>query len=197
MRLVLASTSPRRSRLLKEAGFEFDIVAPYSKESILDDPERTVVGNAVSKARSVDVPTGSLVIGADTLVLCSGEVLGKPTDRKDAEHMLMLQLGHPQDEITGVCVLERSREREFSGFEVSHVVMEGDRDGIESYLDTGLWEGKAGGYGIQDASGLDVRLVRGERDNVEGLPMTLVKRLLSLAGHDYPDRTPSEGDGVS
>lgn len=196
MRLVLASTSPRRSRLLKDAGYEFEVCAPSSEEKVLEGPESSVVSNSVSKARSVKAGDDALVIGADTLVVCDGEVLGKPRDREDARRMLSLQLTSHQDVITGVCVRDARKGREMAGFEVSRVELRGSTEALEGYLGTGLWEGKAGGYGIQDISGLEVVLVHGERDNVEGLPMTLLRRLLSLSGFEYPDRTPSEGDGV-
>jgi len=196
MRLVLASTSPRRSRLLRDADWEFDVAAPSSEEIALDTPERTVMGNASAKARSVQATCDALVIGADTLVVCDGEVLGKPRDREDARRMLALQLRYPQEVLTGVCVRDVRRDRELIGFESSLVVMKGDTEDLELYLDSGLWEGKAGGYGIQDPSGMEVVLMNGERDNVEGLPMKLLRRLLSLAGFEYPNSTPSEGDDV-
>jgi len=192
-RLVLASTSPRRSRLLKEAGHRFEVRPPTGEEVLVGDPYVIVVENARTKVRSVDLAPDEIAIGADTMVTCEGEILGKPRDREDARRMLLLQLGHTQEVITGLSLRDGGSAREFSGYEASGLVMRGDPSSIDEYLDSGLWQGKAGAYGIQDERGLSIDLVWGNQDNVVGLPMTLLGRLLSLIDHDYPDRTPSEG----
>jgi septum formation protein len=192
-RLVLASTSPRRSRLLKEAGFEFDIRRPSAEESLTGDPYSIAVENARAKARSVERSHDETIIGADTIVLCDGRVLGKPKDREEAGGMLIVQLDHPQEVITGVCIISGGSGREVHGYEISRLVMRGDPLSIERYLDTDQWQGKAGGYGIQDEGGMVVDLVRGNFDNVAGLPLTLLRRLLSLLDYEYPEKTPSQG----
>ncbi|MFW3147080.1 MAG: Maf family protein [Thermoplasmatota archaeon] len=190
MMLVLASGSPRRAAILRSAGMEFVVRCPGSSELHGGKPEETVVSNAVRKARSVPAVEGETVLGADTMVACLGHVLGKPEARHDAARMLALQVKAPQEVYTGLCLRVGGSGRELTGYEVSRVVMEGDESSIEKYLDTGLWEGKAGGYGIQDDSQLGVRLASGEMDNVIGLPMKLLFRLLDLAAYEYPARTP-------
>ncbi len=192
-RLVLASTSPRRSRLLKEAGLVFTVRSPSLEEILSGDPYTIAVDNARSKARSVDRSDDEIVIGADTIVLCDGKILGKPVDREDAKRMLLLQIDRPQEVITGVCLIEGGSGREVHGYEASGLVMKGDKLSIERYVDSGQWRGKAGAYGIQDEGGIRIDLVWGNFDNVVGLPMTLVRRLLSLVRYEYPDKTPSEG----
>jgi septum formation protein len=192
-RLVLASTSPRRSRLLKEAGYDFTVRSPSSEEILSGDPYTIAVDNARAKSRSVDRSDDEIVIGADTIVLCDGKILGKPVDREDAKRMLLLQMDRPQEVITGVCLIEGGSGREVHGYEASGLVMRGDQLSLERYLDSGQWRGKAGAYGIQDEGGIKIDLVWGEFDNVVGLPITLLRRLLSLIRYEYPDKTPSEG----
>jgi len=149
--------------------------------------------NAMAKAGSVHWRPGDIVIGADTIVLCDGRVLGKPADRDEAKVMLGLQLNNLQQVVTGVAVVDPSKGRKVSGYEVSTVMLEGDIGDIERYLDTGSWEGKAGAFGLQDDGPIRARLVSGRPDNVIGLPMTLVHRLLRLVGHPYDEKTPGEG----
>jgi septum formation protein len=192
-RLVLASTSPRRSRLLNEAGIDFAVRSPSSDEVLSGDPYAVAVGNARSKARSVDRSEDEIVLGADTIVVCDGSILGKPADRDDARRMLLLQLERPQEVITGICLVDGGSGREVHGYEASGCVMRGDPPSIERYLDSGCWRGKAGAYGIQDEGGVQVDLAWGDFDNVVGLPVTLLRRLLSLMGFQYPYMTPSEG----
>lgn len=193
MALVLASGSPRRSRLLRDSGFDFVIREPFVEEIYDGLPSEFVVMNSRSKALSVRAEGGDIVIGADTVVICNSEVLGKPKDREDARRMVELQLRHPQEVITGICIIDASGGKECTGYEVSTVVMDGSEDAVEKHIESGEWKGKAGAYGIQDRGPLKARVVAGNEDNVVGLPMTLVRRLLSLVGFEYPKRTPSEG----
>ena len=185
MKLILASSSPRRRDLLRREGYDIDILEPTADEVEEGDPYQIVVENARSKARSVR--RGGIIIGADTIVVCDGEVLGKPKGRSDAERMLTLQMEHPQEVITGICVLEGGRE--FVGYEVSGVLMDPCGD-LDAYLESGLWGGKAGAYGIQDRGPIRAKITHGNEDNVIGLPISLLRRLLALTTFSYPDGTP-------
>ncbi|MBN1389396.1 MAG: septum formation protein Maf [Candidatus Thermoplasmatota archaeon] len=191
MGLILASGSPRRIRLMKEAGLEFLVRIPDIDESLEGQPEDLVVRNAEAKASSAVQGDDEVIIGADTVVVCNGEVLGKPDNVDDARRMLELELRYPQTVITGVCVLDVCTGKEFTGYEISKVLMENDPGTIAAYLESGQWAGKAGAYGIQDLGSLKARVVMGAEDNVMGLPMTLVGRLLALVGFRYPERTPA------
>jgi len=193
MALVLASGSPRRSAILKEAGFEFEVRVPKIEETHRGTPSEFVVINARNKACSVGANGEDVVLGADTVVVCRGEVLGKPTGLDDARRMVELQLRHPQQVITGICIIDLFTGKEYNGYEVSTVMMEGSEEAVVEHLTSGQWEGKAGAYGIQDKGPLKARVVSGSEDNVVGLPMTLLKRLLSLVGFKYRKMTPSEG----
>ena len=191
MQLILASTSPRRKDLLVSSGLDFEERAHQAKEVHEGNPSEIVVKNAAAKAGSISAGDGDIIIGADTLVICNGEILGKPLDIDDARRMISMQIEHPQEVITGVCVLDTASGKSCTGFEVSGVVMEGSDDEIEKHLESGLWKGKAGAYGIQDPNPIKASVSYGNEDNVVGLPMTLLERLLSLIGFDYPKNTPS------
>ncbi len=191
MKLVLASASPRRKDLLDEAGLDHEIRPHSAAEEHTGDPYSFVVRNAMEKARSVVSRPAEIIMGFDTIVLCNGVILGKPQDREDARRMLTLQLEFPQEVITGAAVIDTEKHREFTGYEVSKVVMKGTDEVLDEYLGTELWQGKAGAYGIQDHGPLLPELVMGNEDNVVGLPMTLLRRLLGLVGFEYPERTPS------
>jgi septum formation protein len=176
---------------MEEVGYEFKIVEPHTEELHTGKPEDLVVENARRKALSVECGEDEIVIGADTIGICNGELLGKPADENDARRMLLLQQDHPCMVITGLVVLDCKRNRTLHGYERSVVVMEGGREGVEKYLKTGQWKGKAGSFGLQDRGPIGARVVEGEEDNMIGMPITLLRRLLSLIGYEYPVRTPS------
>lgn len=192
MGLVLASSSPRRRDLMEASGFEFKTWEPDADEIYEGKPEDIVVENARRKALSIPGSKGDIIIGCDTIGECNGQILSKPVDMDDARRMLRLQQEYPCLVISGIAVHDVEKGRTFHGFEISTVVMDGGIDGVEEYLSTGQWKGKAGAFGIQDRGPIGARIVSGEEDNVIGLPMTLLKRLLSLVGFEYPERTPAE-----
>jgi septum formation protein len=152
-----------------------------------------IIRNSHLKAGSVPRDDGDVVIGSDTVVVCNGELLGKPIDIEDAKRMVLLQLSYPQEVMTGLALFDGSSGRVFHGYEVSTVVMNGDPSVVDEYLASEKWIGKAGSYGIQDDGPLEAELKVGSMDNVIGLPMTLLERLLSLIGFRYPEKTPSGG----
>jgi septum formation protein len=191
MNMILASSSPRRRELMISAGYEFTVIVPDVEELSYGDPYELVIGNAISKARSIGCEKGDIIIGADTTGICDGKILGKPVDEEDARRMLFLQQNHPCVVITGVAVLDTGKNRMIHGYERSVVVMDGGSEGVEEYLESGLWKGKAGSFGLQDRGPIGARVVEGEEDNVIGMPITLLRRLLSLTGFEYPERTPS------
>jgi len=182
MGLVLASSSPRRKKLMEEAGYHFRVMEPASVEIHSGPPWELVVENARRKALSVGGGVNDVVIGADTVVLCGGTVLGKPGDEEDARRMLHLQMRAPQKVYSGLAVHDAEKGKIVTGYEVSAVVMSGGAEAVETYISSGMWKGKAGSFGIQDDSHLGIRVISGEKDNVTGMPMVLLERLLSLIG---------------
>lgn len=196
-RLILASASPRRADLLREAGYVFDIESPQVDEENLPPnllmPSDVAKHLAERKAAAVSFRhPDAVVLGADTVVAFGDRILGKPADANDARQMLQLLAGTTHIVITGVAVMQAD-----TSFNRSVRVMSAVRmrflsvEEIERYVAGGDWQGKAGGYGIQDADLFPADhpsaapfVVRhaGSRTNIVGLPMRVTKQLLSEAG---------------
>lgn len=181
--LILASASPQRKALLEQLGRPFEVRAsPFA------EPESRPAGVggrawaaalAYFKARAVaDSAGGACVLGADTVVACGGELLGKPRDLAAARRMLELQAGRACDVITGVALLRSGGSRQIA-LAVTRVWMRSDRRELERYLESGDWQGKAGAYGIQTVGDRLVERIEGSFSNVVGLPLELVARLLA------------------
>lgn len=180
-KFILASGSPRRKEILLREGYAFEIMKS-DKEDAFDKncpAEKFSVRCALSKARDVysRVPQTSVVLGADTIVALGGEILGKPENREEAEEMLRRLSGKliASPRVTPFC-------RKFSetGSVMTEVEFEDlPEQTIKAYLDSGLWQGKAGAYGIQDGFPL-VKSFSGDRDNVVGLPISAIKSTLDL-----------------
>jgi septum formation protein len=183
LRLILASSSPRRRQLLTEAGYAFEVFPPHeSAESGVPSslpPAELVVRLATQKAGDVAgrVAAG-IVVGCDTVAECEGQILGKPRDREHARQMLRALRGCRHRVYSGLCLWQRPGDRQRTGVEITSLVMDPiSDDDLAAYLATDGWEGKAGAFGYQD--GLDwVHIVAGSESNVVGLPLELLARLL-------------------
>lgn len=186
-RLILASGSPRRAALMAEYGYEFVVQVPApeaecglcSQESPPELVQRLAWQKAADVAKSV--PAG-IVIAADTVAHCHGQILGKPKNRQNAAEMLQLMSGRVHQVYTGVVVWHRPSDVQLKDVVRSDLRMdELDPAALEAYLDTDAWEGKAGAFGFQD--GLDwVHLESGDATNVVGLPMPRLRELLEYLG---------------
>lgn len=179
MRLILASASPQRLALLSEEGFEFE-VRPSGVEEVSagESAAAVVLENARRKARAVhrEAPEAT-VIGVDTIVELDGEIFGQPSDRKVAADTLERLSGRAHNVHSGVCVIGPSGER--TGVEVTQVEFRTLSEiEINDYLELGEWQGRAGGYAIQGAGDGLVAGIRGDRNNVIGLPLVLLRALL-------------------
>lgn len=181
-RLILASGSPQRQRLLREAGYEFHILVPQVNEpdpAAFADPAAYVEHTAWLKARDVArrIHHG-VVLGADTVVALQGEIIGKPVDRADARGILHRLAGSEHEVLTGVCLWQRPADLWVGAFDRTVARMRYlSAEEIEAYLVTDRWVAKAGAYAIQDPDPY-VSIVRGSHSNVVGLPLELVARLL-------------------
>jgi septum formation protein len=196
--LVLASGSPRRHALLREAGIpflSFPVATPEHPERVLPGIDarapgaagaaRVTVALALEKAlvaAALRAPP-SWVLAADTVVVApDGALLGKPRDRADAARMMGLLDGRAHAVVTGVALVHAGRGRCACLSETSRVsVGPLGRDELAQYLASELWRGKAGGYGAQDPDGV-VRSIEGSVTNVIGLPMERLSRALEEAG---------------
>jgi septum formation protein len=181
--LVLASASPRRSELLRNAGISFQVEPAHVPEVPL--PQETPLAYAQRLAREKALvvfarhPNG-VVLGADTVVVVDNHLLEKPSDAQDAARMLRLLSGRSHQVITGVCVVARGFERtEAEITEVSFSPLSDEE--IAGYVRTGEPMDKAGAYGIQGIASRWVKGIEGCYFNVVGLPVQRVYRLLRAA----------------
>ncbi len=180
MRIILASSSPRRLSLLSEAGFKFDVRHPEVNEDRRDNepPDQYVTRLAEAKARAISNGQ-SLTIGADTAVVLGGEFLMKPESKADAKAILEKLSGKPHMVYTGVSVVCTKCGKTHTDYDSTKVQFNDltEQDIIE-YIKTGEPMDKAGAYGIQGMGSFLVRQYDGELDTVIGLPTKLLRRLL-------------------
>jgi septum formation protein len=180
MQIVLASASPRRQELLKNAGIPFS-VRPANLEEIREPNEDSKVfaeRMAREKAKAVhkSMPD-ACILAADTVVVVDNQVLGKPDSAGDAARMLRLLGGRQHKVITGVCLLGNGFEDVRSEITAVHFnpLIDGE---IQDYISTGEPMDKAGAYGIQGLASCWISRIEGDYFNVVGLPVALVWQML-------------------
>ncbi len=185
-KIILASASPRRVELLASAGIEFEVHPGDIAEDVLpgEAPEDHVVRLAREKAASVAKRVeGRFFIGADTVVVCDGEIMGKPKDGADAERMLWKLSGVPHEVITGFAIYDRERHDAVSRAVTTRVYFKQLRDDeIHAYIATGCPFDKAGAYAIQGGAAHMVERIEGSYTNVVGLPLCEVVAALRTVG---------------
>ena len=179
--LLLASTSPQRRAILTQLGIPFDVVAPdYEEHDPPEaDAERLVRDHALGKARSVAADAGDRpVLGVDTTVVLGGRIFAKPKDAGDAERMLEELGGQTHAVVSGLALITPGWEH--VEIELTRVTFRPltPRD-LASYIATGEWEGRAGGYAIQGKGATLVERIEGDYLNVVGLPSSRLVRLLA------------------
>ena len=185
MRLILASTSPRRKELLALLEYPFEVCAPSFIEQL--DPARPAEEQAREFALNKAVSCASrcpdgLILGSDTVIALDDEVLGKPRDRADAETMLRRLMGREHRICTAVAILDTRREVSEAAAAVVRVWMRRWDDArLAAYLGTGESLGKAGAYSIQGVAGDLIEHIEGDFTAAVGLPLRLVASM--LAGH--------------
>lgn len=197
LRLVLASSSPRRRELLATLGVEFEVRPADADETPREGeaPEPLVLRLALAKARAAARP-GELVLGADTIVALDGEPLGKPADAAAARAMLARLSGRHHQVWTGVALVERgangARERALAV--VTDVVFRAlEPAEIDAYVATGEPLDRAGAYAIQGGAAAFVASVDGSWSNVVGLPVGAVRDLLARHGRSPAELAPAPG----
>ena len=190
--LILASASPRRRQLLAEAGFVFETLPPdenaEDKCRTNEPPKEYVQRLAFQKTKNVanKVEQG-IILGGDTVVLCGESLLEKPIDRNDARKMLQQLRGQVHHVLSGLCFIKKQIGCEMTmcqGTDVTRLVMQPiSDDDLETYLDTDMWQGKAGAFGYQDGNDW-ITILEGSESNVVGLPMELFRTMYcSLMEH--------------
>jgi septum formation protein len=183
MKLILASASPRRRELLARAGFDFEVRSSVVEEAPAPGESAEEFARRAARDKALDVAAraqpGSLVLGADTVVVADGEILGKPVDAMDAARMLRLLSGTTHRVITGVCLVRAPAAMEALRHETTFVTFRPlDEQEIAAYLASHEPFDKAGAYGIQGLASKFVTRVEGCYFNIVGLPVALVYDLL-------------------
>jgi len=182
-KLILSSASPRRKMLLKELGIPFTIQASNVPEDSKETHPRKLVEELALRKAQATAKTlkNGWVLGADTVVVLDGKILGKPVDAKDAYRMLYRLSGSTHSVYTGVALVEAGGKRQWIDHGVSIVRMKKMELDLIMKLSR-LHMDKAGSYAIQEKKDPVAKVVKGGYDNVVGLPLDIVKKLLRKAG---------------
>ncbi|MFA4991420.1 MAG: Maf family protein [Candidatus Omnitrophota bacterium] len=188
MDIILASTSKRRREILASCGIRHRVVASRAKEDmkISRIPQRVAMINAELKAEKVAgrFDTG-YVIGADTVVLLDGDIIGKPRDARHAREMLRRMAGRTISVYTGLCVIDAKKRKKAMGHEKSIVrVKDIPKEDMERYFKLLGPYDKAGGFSIEGAGSFIFDDIKGSYFNVLGLPMAKLKELFDKLGFD-------------
>ena len=211
-RFILASGSPQRRELLKQAGYAHEIVPPqvaepptagfasaaaYTQHAAwlkaaevaerlkVCGPAATTVDATVDDqsrggAAGGEPASGKLILSADTVVAIGDEIVGKAVDRADARRILRRLSGTRHEVVTSLCLWKLPHDFWIGATERTRLRMRRlTGDEIETYLDSGDWQGKAGAYGVQHVGDRFMEAIQGSFSNVVGLPMELLERLLS------------------
>ncbi len=186
-KIILASGSPRRKELMTQAGIPFTVEVSACEENITKEkPEEIVQELSEKKAAAVaeKMKEEALVIGADTVVVLEGKIMGKPRDKTEAFQMLTLLQGNIHQVWTGVSILDRQadgtvkKESFAQKTEVEMYPMEEEE--IWNYIETGEPMDKAGAYGIQGKALVFIKKIQGDYYNVVGLPIAELYQRLKI-----------------
>jgi len=187
IKIVLASSSPRRKELLASVGVEFQALSPSADESRLNDEPPGDFALRVATAKALSVVSGlgadTIVIGADTIVVVDGEVLGKPVDEKEASSMLHRISGREHRVLTAFSLVRPEAQILYSEIVKTRVRVKSLAAWeIEGYIKTGEHMDKAGAYGIQGIGAFMIKEIRGSYTNVVGLPLVELLQALREQG---------------
>lgn len=183
MRLILASASPRRKKLMRAAGFTFQVRAGGMEPLPRRGESPAAFARRAARAKALDVAAtqsrGTFVLGADTIVVAGAQILGKPRGARDAARVLRKLSGREHRVITGVCLVRAPRQIISIKHSLTRVqfrkLTEAD---IRDYIRTREPLGKAGAYAIQERASKFVTRIEGCYFNVVGLPVALVDQML-------------------
>lgn len=191
--LILASASPRRADLLSQVGVAYEVrVSDVAEEADVPGADPAEVAEEHARDKALDVAAhnpGRLVLGADTVVVLDGRVLGKPEDEDDARRMVASLSGSEHEVITGVAIALADGKARLLALEHVRTTVRfrtlTDEE-IDAYVASGEPMDKAGAYGIQGRGALLVREIEGCYFNVVGLPLSRTWELLCALGHQVP-----------
>jgi septum formation protein len=181
-KIILASQSPRRSHLLREAGLSFEVRPTDIPEDFPDDMDVDAVAPYLARKKAEAarhwIESDEIVLASDSVVILGGRIFNKPLDYAEAFAMLQALSGNMHRVITGVCLISREREIDFSG-EAKVFFEDMDEAEIDFYINTYRPFDKAGAYAVQEWIGLcKISRIEGTYSNIMGLPMDLVYKAL-------------------
>ena len=182
--LVLASASPRRQELLRNAGITFEVQPAHIPEDPLPGEPAKACAERPARAKALAVARQrphDCVLGADTVVVVDGQLLGKPSDAADATRMLRMLSGREHQVITGVCLVVNGQPSVASETTLVTVSEITDKE-IADYVGSGEPMDKAGAYAIQGIASRWIPRIEGDYSNVVGLPVALVWRMIRQTG---------------
>ncbi len=195
IRLILASCSPRRRELIKYIGAPYECISVDADESCFSKNPAVAVCEISSKKAVAalddvkELEEEQVIIGADTIVVCDGKILGKPENPIHAKHMLKMLSGRTHQVYTGITLLYKKEgktlQKAFS--ECTDVEIEKLTDSeIEEYIAVNEYSDKAGSYAIQGVFSAHVKGIKGDYNNVVGFPVArLYKELKTIFGEDF------------
>jgi len=181
MKLILASASPQRKKILKEAGYKFEIVHPKISEKLRSkNPVKIVESLALKKAKAISCQ--GIIIGADTIVVLGGEIIGKPKNKNEAIKILRKLSGSKHFVYTGVAILDIVNKKQVVDYEKTEVQFrklseKNIKNVCGKYLD------KAGAYSIQSKDDRFVKNIKGDYLNVVGFPLKKFQKMLKKLQH--------------
>jgi septum formation protein len=179
--LILASTSPRRAEILSTVGWPFEQLPASVDETRVAGEDAVTYVQRLAQAKAEAVAgrlAAGLVLGADTVVVVAGEILGQPRDDDEARRMLRLLRGKWHEVLTGVALLRAGQDVRLVEHETTRVRFgQMSEEEIAWYVATGEPKGKAGAYAVQGHAALFIEEIQGDYFNVVGLPVRLVYEL--------------------
>lgn len=180
-KIILASASPRRRELLSFITTDFEVITADVDETTDENEtaENTVMMLSCKKAMAVSsLNKGRKVIGADTIVVCDGKILGKPASRENAKEMLRMLSGRTHQVLTGVTITDSEKTETFYvSSDVTFFAL--TEEEISAYAESGEPDDKAGAYGIQGKGSLLVEKINGDYFNIVGLPVSMLNKKLN------------------
>lgn len=182
-KIILASSSPRRKKILKKFDIEFDIITSDIEENVNDKDSPEVIAMSLAFQKAIDisnkVKNGEIIIAADTIVYLNGQILGKPKNIDEARKILNELSNNTHSVFTGIAIVKANTNKKIVDVCETKVKFRRlDEEMIEKYLSSSEYVDKAGGYGIQGKGSLLVESISGSYYNVVGLPIVKLDILL-------------------
>lgn len=182
MNIILASASPRRKEILKNANVKFEIMASSIEELTLDSESPCQMVMRLAFEKGIDIASrqkSDLVISADTIVVLDNTILGKPKDEIEARKMITSLSGRTHQVITGISLINLDNNKKIIDYVISNVKFKNlSEEDINDYIRTKESLDKAGAYGIQGYGALLVEEIQGDYFNIVGLPISRLSDLL-------------------